>query len=65
LTIVRMDESAKHNQLIKRFLVQRGPRDLVSPSVLTIPEKTTRWNVEEVLRKSKMFPTFHAGPGRL
>jgi hypothetical protein len=48
-------------------LVMRGPRMTSSSSIpwfryWTIPERTTGWNAEEVLRKSKVFPTFHAGP---
>jgi hypothetical protein len=27
--------------------------------VLTIQERGARWEMEDVLRKSKMFPTFH------
>jgi hypothetical protein len=27
--------------------------------VLTIQERAARWKLENVLRKSKMFPTFH------
>jgi hypothetical protein len=30
-----------------------------APVVLTIQERAARWDMEDVLRKSKMFPTFH------
>jgi hypothetical protein len=74
LTIVRRDVSAKHNQHIKRSVVQvlgrqttkrknsSGDSEIwTAPVVLTIPERRTGWKAEEVLRKSKVFPTFHAG----
>jgi hypothetical protein len=72
---IRSDESAKHDQLIRHSVVQVLDRRITkrknssgdneiwtAPVVLTIPERTTGWNAEEVLRKSKVFPTFHAGP---
>jgi hypothetical protein len=69
---VRSDEKEKYDQLVKNAVVQvlarqttkrknfNGDSDIwTAPVVLTIQERAARWEMENVLRKSKMFPTFH------
>jgi hypothetical protein len=71
-TKVRSDEKEKYDQLIKKAVVQvlarqttkrknfNGDCDIwTAPVVLTIQERAARWELENVLQKSKMFPTFH------
>ena len=67
---IRSDE--KYDNLVKNAVVQvlarqttkrknfNGDSEIwTAPVVLTIQERAARWDMEDVLRKSKMFPTFH------
>jgi hypothetical protein len=69
---VRSDEKEKYDNLIRNAVVQvlarqttrrknfNGDSEIwTAPVVLTIQERAARWEMEDVLRKSKMFPTFH------
>jgi hypothetical protein len=69
---IRSDEKEKYDNLVKNAVVQvlarqttkrknfNGDSEIwTAPVVLTIQERAARWDMEDVLRKSKMFPTFH------
>jgi hypothetical protein len=69
---IRSDEKEKYDSLVKNAVVQvlarqttkrknfNGDSEIwTAPVVLTIQERAARWDMEDVLRKSKMFPTFH------
>jgi hypothetical protein len=69
---IRSDEKAQYDSLIKKAVVQvlaakttkrrkYGSDEEVwtAPIVLTIQEQGERWKMEELLRKSKVFLTFH------
>ncbi len=69
---VRSDEKEKYNKLVRNAVVQVLARQTTkrknfsgdseiwtAPLVLMIQERAARWDMEEVLRKCKMFPTFH------
>jgi hypothetical protein len=69
---VRSDEKEKYDKLVRNAVVQvlarqttkrknfNGDSEIwTAPVVLTIQERAARWDMEDVLRKSKMFPTFH------
>ena len=69
---IRSDEKEKYDNLIRNAVVQvlarqttkrknfNGDSEIwTAPVVLTIQERAARWDMEDVLRKSKMFPTFH------
>jgi hypothetical protein len=69
---IRSDEKEKYDNLVRNAVVQvlarqttkrknfNGDSEIwTAPVVLTIQERAARWDMEDVLRKSKMFPTFH------
>ena len=69
---VRSDCKEKYDNLVQQAVVQVLARQTskrknfggdseiwTAPVILTIQERAARWDMEEVLRKSKMFPTFH------
>ena len=43
----------------KRKARESGEDIWTAPVVLTIPEKNERWEMEDLLRRNKIFPTFH------
>jgi hypothetical protein len=69
---VRSDDQPKLTSLTKKASVhvlarkttKRRARDSgeeiwTAPVVMTIPEKNERWEVEDLLRRNKVYPTFH------
>ena len=68
---VRSDYAGKYDELIKKAVTQvlakkttkrtnrEGVNIWTAPVVLTIQERAARWEMEDVLRKSKIYPTFH------
>ena len=72
LAKVRADEVEKYNELVRKSVVQvlarqtqkrkrrEDGRDIwTAPVVLTMKDKQEKWDMEDVLRRSKVFPTFH------
>ena len=43
----------------KRKARESGEDIWTAPVVMTIPEKSERWEMEDLLRRNKIFPTFH------
>ena len=43
----------------KRKARDSGEEIWTAPVVMTIPEKNERWEMEDLLRRNKIFPTFH------
>lgn len=69
---IRSDEKEKYDRLVKQAVVQvlakqtvkrktfNGDQEIwTAPVVFTIQDRLTRWDMEDTLRKSKMYPTFH------
>ena len=47
------------NKTTKRKRKEDGADIWTAPIMLTIPEKQARWEMEDLLRRSKVYPTFH------
>ena len=69
---VRSTEVEKYNELVRKSVVQvlarqtqkrkrreDGKEIWTAPVVITCKDKQEKWDMEDVLRKSKVFPTFH------
>jgi len=69
---VRTDDQERYQELVQKAVVQvlarqtskRKARDdgkdiWTAPIVLTMQEKQARWEMEDLLRRSKVYPTFH------
>ena len=69
---IRDSEVEKYNELVRKSVVQvlarqtqkrkrrEDGRDIwTAPVVLTMKDRQDKWDFEEVLRKSKVYPTFH------
>jgi hypothetical protein len=72
LAKVKAAEQAKFTELIKKGVVQvlakktmkrksrqTGEDIWTAPIVLTMKEKESRWEMEDLLRRNKIYPTFH------
>ena len=69
---VKADDQPKFVELVKKASVQvlakktikrkakfTGEEIWTAPVVMTMPERSARWEMEDLLRKNKIFPTFH------
>jgi hypothetical protein len=45
--------------LARKATKQPGSSEFTVPLLFTVPEKTKRWRLEEILRNSKVYPGFH------
>jgi hypothetical protein len=72
LAKVKADDQPKFSELVKKADVQvlarkttkrksrqDGAEIWTAPILMTMPEKTARWEMEDLLRRNKVFPTFH------
>ena len=47
------------NKSTKRKRREDGQEIWTAPVLITIPDKETRWEMEDLLRRNRLFPTFH------
>ena len=69
---VKADDQPRYEELVRKSAVQvlanksvkrkrksDGQDIWTAPVVLAIPDRETRWEMEDLLRRSKIYPTFH------